>query len=123
MGYSASGAPLHLHTLANELMLNLRLDSICDSMGVTRVSQRRKRLEKLQRLGQFSPGELDTLMVNDLGCAATQHGSHRVYRAPDGQKRISVPQHRPHIKTVYLKQIIEMFEAELEALERDESDG
>lgn len=104
-------------------MLAARADSVCDSIEVACVSQRQKRIEKLRRLGQFSPGELDTLMVNDLGCAATQRGSHRVYRAPDGQKRVVVPQHRPHIKTVYLKQILEMFDSELDTIEQEESNG
>lgn len=85
-----------------------------------RVSKRKKRIEKLRRGGDFTADELDTILVHDLGCVARQQGtSHRVYRHDDGRK-VTIPQDRPHIKRIYVKEVLRTFEAEIEAIESEE---
>lgn len=86
------------------------------------MSKRKKRIEKLRRGAEFTPEELDTLLVNDLGCEGTQHGtSHKTYRHPDG-RRLTIPQHKPHIKRFYVKKVAEIFGPELDAIAQGDDD-
>jgi predicted RNA binding protein YcfA (HicA-like mRNA interferase family) len=86
------------------------------------VSKRKKRIETLRRRANFTADELDTILTHDFGCISRQHGtSHKTYRHPDGRK-VTIPQDRPHIKRVYIDEVLEMFGAEVEAIEGEGDD-
>lgn len=70
-----------------------------------------KRLERIRRNPKgVRPEELDSVLRR-AGFVSEQPGtSHKVYRK--GATTLSVPQHRPHIKEVYVKRAIALLEAE-----------
>jgi hypothetical protein len=64
-----------------------------------------KRLERMRQSPKaVRPDELDAALL-EACCEAHQRGSsHKVYRR--GNVTISVPQHRPHLKPVYVRQAL-----------------
>jgi predicted RNA binding protein YcfA (HicA-like mRNA interferase family) len=80
------------------------------------VATRDKRIAAMRRNPRnVRPDDLDAVL-RGAGFTAHQEGSHKTYRRHG--RKLTVPQHTPFLKPVYVKQALDMIEDALE-----ESDG
>jgi predicted RNA binding protein YcfA (HicA-like mRNA interferase family) len=72
------------------------------------MSRRDKRIERLrQNPKNIRFEEIDALLTG-LGFESRQRGSHVLYAS--GKHRITVPIHRPFVKPVYIKLVLQLLE-------------
>lgn len=73
------------------------------------LTKRDKRIERTRRNPKnVRPDEMDAIL-RDAGFTPHQEGSHKTYRR-DGQK-LTIPQRKPFLKTVYVLDALDLLDA------------
>ena len=76
------------------------------------MAKRDTRLERMRRNPRnVRPDELD-VALREAGFTAHQEGSHKTYRH-DG-KKLTVPQRKPFLKSMYVKEALDLLEDDAE---------